>query len=364
MNQSKVAVIKTTPKTVLEDVGTLMRSADYGRFLDKSKEVLLKINITWHKYFPGCSTTPWQLEGVIRTLLADGFRADQLILVHNDTVVVKARVGEILNRLAPVGRKYGLKTIYLQNGVEWKTYTPKHPMMVLDEIYPKGIEIPSVFIGRNIIQLPTMKTHVFTTMTGAMKNAFGGLLQTNRHWTHSVIHETLVDLLTIQREIHAGIFAVTDGTIAGDGPGPRALVPVEKNYMLASGDQVAVDAVSARMMGFDPLTLDFIRLAHEKDLGCGSFPDITVVGEDISEVNFGFRCTETFASRGQKAIYHGWLKSMEKILLRSPIASWSYIASIIYHDWYWYTFVGRKRVRRIRETQWGKLFQTYADDQV
>ena len=37
-----------------------------------------------------------------------------------------------------------------------------------------------------------------------MKNAFGGLLNFQRHWTHSVIHETLVDLLSIQKEIHPG----------------------------------------------------------------------------------------------------------------------------------------------------------------
>ena len=112
-------------------------------------------------------------------------------------------------------------------------------------------------------------------------------------------------------------------------------------------------------MGFDPLALDFIRLAHEKEMGCGSFSDIDVVGEDISDVHFHFHCTETFASRGQKAIYHGWLKPFEKLLLRSPIAFWSYIASILYHDWYWYTFVGKRRVDRILETEWGRLFRTY-----
>ena len=36
-------------------------------------------------------------------------------------------------------------------------------------------------------------------MTGAMKNAFGGLLHFRRHWTHSQIHKTLVDLLAIQK---------------------------------------------------------------------------------------------------------------------------------------------------------------------
>ena len=71
-----------------------------------------------------------------------------------------------------------------------------------------------------------------------MKNAFGGLLNEKRHWTHPVINETLVDLLMIQKKIHSGIFAVMDGTFAGDGPGPRCMVPHIKNVILASADQV------------------------------------------------------------------------------------------------------------------------------
>ena len=85
-------------------------------------------------------------------------------------------------------------------------------MRVLDRIFPQGIRIPDYFIGKNIVHLPTVKTHIYTTTTGAMKNAFGGLLNTKRHYTHSVIHETLVDLLAIQKEIHSGIFALMDGT--------------------------------------------------------------------------------------------------------------------------------------------------------
>jgi hypothetical protein len=101
-------------------------------------------------------------------------------------------------------------------------------------------------------------------MTGAMKNAFGGLLDRKRHWTHSVIHETLVDLLMIQKEVHSGIFAVMDASVVGDGPGPRCMEIKEGGYMLASADQVAIDAVASKMMGFDPMELRFIRLAHEK----------------------------------------------------------------------------------------------------
>lgn len=233
-------------------------------------------------------------------------------------------------------------------------------MLVLDKVYPDGIFIPKLFPGKSIIHLPTMKTHVFTTMTGAMKNAFGGLLHQRRHWTHAVIHETLVDLLAIQKEIHTGLFAVMDGTIAGDGPGPRCMRLHVKDYILASADMVAIDAVAAKMMGFDPLSLGFIRLAHEKGLGCGDVRELEMVGEDISGVNFGFSGQEnTFASRGQKMIYHGWLKPLEHFLLRTPLVPWSYAASRLYHDWYWYPLIGKRRMKPIMETGWGRLFSEY-----
>ncbi len=360
MSKSKVAVLKTQPQTVLEDYGALMRMADYQAHIKKEADTALKINISWHVFYPACSTTPWQLEGVIKTMLADGYKKELVHGCHNRTVVVSAKRGEAANKHKPVIDKYGLRNVHLYEGEQWIRYEPKGEMLVLNKIYPDGIQIPRRFIGENVIHLPTMKTHVFTTMTGAMKNAFGGLLHEKRHFTHSVIHETLVDLLTIQKEIHSGIFAVMDGTFAGDGPGPRCMVPHVKDYILASADQVAIDAVSAHMMGFDPMELPFIRLAHERGLGCGEIKDIEIAGEDISEVNWHFKKGQnTFASKGQKMIYWGPLKPLEKLLLRTFIAPWSYAASIAYHDWYWYPAIGKERVRRALETKWGELFKKY-----
>jgi len=100
-----------------------------------------------------------------------------------------------------------------------------------------------------------------------MKNAFGGLLREARHHCHKYIHDVLVDLLIIQKEIHKGILAVMDGTVCGNGAGPRTMEPVIKNYILASEDQVAIDAVSAKMMGFEPLEIPFIKKAHESGTG-------------------------------------------------------------------------------------------------
>ncbi len=361
--KGRVAVLRTAPDTVLGDIGRVMQMAGYGAALPKDRDTILKVNITWDTWYPGCSTTPWQLEGVIRRLKADGY--GRLIAAHNRTVVVDAYRGERNNKHKYVVDKYGVENVHLyEPDVEWVVYEPKHELTVLPTIFPEGIKIPKLFLGRNIIHLPTVKTHVFTTITGAMKNAFGGLLNERRHWTHAVIHETLVDLLTVQQEIHSGIFAVMDGTFAGDGPGPRAMRPHEKDIILASADQVAIDAISAKLQGFDPLSIPFIRLAHERGLGIGDPREIEVVGLDISNESWGFVAGDTFASKGQKLIYHGPLKPFESVLLRSPLVPWSYFASNFYHNVYWYPVHGRRRVKRALESKWGQLFLSYDDGKV
>jgi hypothetical protein len=139
----------------------------------------------------------------------------------------------------------------------------------------------------------------------------------------------------------------------------------EKDILLASADQVAIDAVSAKLQGFDPMKLRFIRLAHELELGIGDPRQIEIVGYDIEqEPDWHFVQEDTFASRGQKMIYHGWLNFVEKPLLRSPIVPWAYFASNFYHNVYWYPFVGRKRVEAALQTKWGQLFKNYGDGEV
>ena len=231
----------------------------------------------------------------------------------------------------------------------WVRYKPKARMRVLDRIFPEGIHIPDYFFGKNIVHLPTTKCHIYTTTTGAMKNAFGGLLNTRRHYTHSWIHETLVDLLAIQKEIHSGLFAIMDGTTAGNGPGPRTMFPVVKNVMLASADQVAIDAVSAKMMGFDPMSLDYIRLAHEDGLGVGDPRDIEIVGDvDAAKENWDFHVGKNLVRvGGGDLIWFGPLKRFQKLFFHTPLVNGFILASDVYHDFYRWPLRRPPRVRAL-----------------
>ena len=298
----------------------------------------------------------------------DGYDPNLIHGCHNRTVVIDAHLGERENKQVNVVEAHGLRNVHLYEGEEWIAIRDAvgdltKKFLCLNEVYPDGFMIPRRFIGENIIHLPTVKTHIFTTTTGAMKNAFGGLLNERRHWTHPVIHETLVDLLMIQKKIHRGVFAVMDGTFAGDGPGPRCMVPYAKNVILASADQVAIDAVAAKLMGMDPLSIKFIRLAHDLGLGCGDPRDIEIVGDaEAARENWNFVGPfkkMTFASRMQHKIYWGPLKGPIEWSLKTVLAPWSYMASVIYHDSFWYPFIAKTQMQQVLASDWGRLFRNW-----
>lgn len=358
--RAKVAVIRTNSKEVLHDIEKLCRLADMPSGLAKDKTVILKDNISWHLPFLSANTTPWQLEGAILALKAFGWT--DMVAVHNNTVVTDPEKGLRLNKLSGVYRRYNVQEKHNFNKEEmrWVHYRPKFRTRALHRVYGEHIFIPEYFIGKNIVHLPTVKTHIYTTTTGAMKNAFGGLLGTHRHYTHSHIHEVLVDLLKIQQDIHSGIFCVMDGTVCGCGPGPRTMMPVEKGYMLASSDSVAIDAVAAKMMGFEPMSIPYIRMAHEDGIGCGDLKEIEIAGEDIKQVNFHFSVGHNMVSRFGRIVWFGPLKALQKLLFRTPLVYFFVYASFLYHDYIWWPLAGRSRQRKIRSTQWGQLFEKYS----
>ena len=370
MPGATVAVLRTSPSTVIDDYHRLVNLAGYQDEIDRAVDTALKVNISWHFFFPGSSTTPWQLDGVIRALKRDGYDPSLLHACHNRTVVIDARLGERENKQLDVVEAHALRNVHLYEGEEWVDVREavgdvSKRFLCLNDVYPKGFLIPRRFIGENIIHLPTVKTHVFTTTTGAMKNAFGGLLNEHRHWTHPVIHETLVDLLMIQKKVHRGVFAVMDGTFAGDGPGPRCMTPHVKNVLLASADQVAIDAVAAKLMGFDPMGIKFIRLAHEAGLGCGDPREISITGDESAAAeNWQFEGPfqrMTFASRMQHKIYWGPLRRPVEWSLKTVLAPWAYLASVLYHDTFWYPLKGRPAMQHALESEWGRLFRGWSD---
>jgi Domain of unknown function (DUF362) len=356
---SQVAVLRTRPETVVEDYGRLMRLCKYDQTLARDRDVILKLNLSWTKYFPACSSQPWQVDGIVTALLADGYDPARILPVENKTVVTEPLQGCRANKWMPVLRRHGLGFTPLPD-VEWTVYRFKTPLLKLNDIFPEGIEIPKMYVGRSILHAPTVKVHGHSTTTGAIKNAFGGLLKEVRHYAHEFIHEVMVDLVLMQRELHPGIFAVMDGTVMGDGAGPRTMVPRIGNLILASADQVAIDATAARIMGFAPLEIPYLRMCHERGLGVADPRDIEIVGDvEAAEVDMGFKTSRSLVIWGDQLIRRGPLRPLKHLLLHTPLVAWAPFASNVYHDWLWYPTIGKSRIRQFGSTPWGRLFRQY-----
>jgi hypothetical protein len=67
----------------------------------------------------------------------------------------------------------------------------------------------------------------------------------------------------------------------------------------------------------------------------------------------------TFAARMQHLIYWGGLKNVLEWSLKTWMAPWSYIASVIYHDMYWYPKKSSKQMSRALQSDWGRLFNNW-----
>lgn len=160
---SKVAPLKISIGTAIGDYNPLVHLADCENFLPKTD---IKLNPpSWSLYYHGYSTPPWPLDGVFKTLRVDSYKSE---------------------------------------------------MLAIYDIVDENI-IPKIFVKSNIYHLSTVMTHSHTTTTGAMKEVFGSINPKYRHNAHKKIHDILVDLLAIQKEIYKGIFAVMVGYICGDG---------------------------------------------------------------------------------------------------------------------------------------------------
>jgi uncharacterized protein (DUF362 family) len=360
MNKPTVAVLKVTPETVLGSVARACELAGARAALAAGRSTLLEEELSWRFPFPAANTTPWQLEGAVLALRAAGL--PDVRCLRPEAAMARALEGADPNHVGALCDRHGVGVLHAfrDEEVRWVEYRPKARLRALGKVFPEGVHVPDVVFGKNVVSLPTIKTHVFSTVAGAMKTAFASTLPRERHRATGRLHEAMVDVLAIQREITSGLFAVMDGTTAGSGPGPRTTTPEVKDFVLASADPVALDAVAAKMMGFDPMGVPFIRMAHEDRLGVGDPRDIDVVGADVSRESWGFRVGASGASAVGNLLWGGPLEPLQKAVLRGPLTSALAAGSEAYHALYRWPLKDRRTFENWRrETAWGRLFSAY-----
>ena len=118
-----------------------------------------------------------------------------------------------------------------------------------------------------IISAATMKTHLLTNVTLAMKNMYGCFPEENKAKFHRFGIENVV--FEVNKAFTPNL-AIIDGSIGGEAFGPLSSKPVNFETIIASNDVVAADSVACQLMGYDPLQVKHVKMAHDASLGDAS----------------------------------------------------------------------------------------------
>lgn len=116
-----------------------------------------------------------------------------------------------------------------------------------------------------VINVPVAKHHNLSKYTGAMKNWYG-LLGGRRNRLHQNIDVSIADLATFMRPT----LTVLDATrvLLRNGPqGGNIDDARDMNQVIASLDQVAVDAYGCTLIGEKPANVAYLKLGHERGIG-------------------------------------------------------------------------------------------------
>ncbi len=160
------------------------------------------------------------------------------------------------------------------------------------EVPCRGKILGKVFVARAaleadaIVNLPKLKTHSLTLLTGAVKNLYGTIPMGFRVRFHGEYNKSadfaqiLVDLFSVVRPK----LTLMDAVVAMEGPGPAGGTLTDVGLILASADAVALDAVATRLIGVDPFAVETTRAACAQGLGVGDLSGIEVLGEAFDAV--------------------------------------------------------------------------------
>jgi uncharacterized protein (DUF362 family) len=336
-----ILAIKYSRLNVHKAVREVMELADWKRFVVKDKPVSLKPNLGWDFLLPGAISSPWVVEGVIEVIKD---YVPKIYMVESDQVLVKADKVLKMTGLDKVCERYKIDWVNMSKG--------KFKVIELDDAYVLNkAEIPEILTKTQIITLPLMKTHGKTTITGALKNQWG-CLRKLRHNYHLVVNEALADINRIVKPV----FAVMDGTVGLEGDGPKSGISKVVDLILASNDLVALDAVAAKVMGFDPKKIKHLQLCARKGIGSADLGKVDVRGEDISKHLHSFKpASHNMVSKVELFFRKSFLRPL---IFKTNILDLMCFGAKVWY-WIWENFgPGKERQKAIlNHSYYGKQWQ-------
>ncbi|MDI9644067.1 MAG: DUF362 domain-containing protein [Candidatus Verstraetearchaeota archaeon] len=199
-----------------------------------------------------------------------------------------------------VFKSTGMMDAVLDSGGEFVDFEEQPPVIVdVGGILVHSVPFSRHVLENRIINVPKLKTHIQTVMTGAVKNlAFGCIQGASKSKLHSIgntpekMAKAITDVYAYLRsKVEVNLM---DAIVCMDGNGPSYGKPRVLSKILASKDALALDIVAFSMAGVDPSSVPYVREGMERGLGPSSVDEIEILGDPLP--NCKFRLPSTFVA--------------------------------------------------------------------
>jgi uncharacterized protein (DUF362 family) len=146
-----------------------------------------------------------------------------------------------------------------------------------------------------LISVAKPKTHDTVIATLSIKNVVVGSLVSlsEKEKIHQGIKAINENIARLGKHRMPDL-ALIDGFVGMEGAGPVDGDPVELGVSSASLYPVSLDAIMAKIMGFNPLDIGYLHLLNDWGVGVGDLDKIKVVGEPIDKVYRKFKPHPTY----------------------------------------------------------------------
>lgn len=243
-----------------EMAAALLEQADLLAGADPSMSICIKPNLVVAKPASmGATTSPELVEAVIEHLYSRGFRT--VYIMESSSVGVDTMDAFAACGYDKVAQRTGAQLVDLKRTATVDVSVEGYRMTVFRRV----LEVDY------LINMPVLKAHCQTLMTCALKNLKGCIPDSEKRRFHRLgLHEPIARL---NRAIKSH-FVIVDA-LCGDLTFEEGGNPLRMDRIVACEDPVAADAYCARLIGLDPRSVEYIRLAER--YGVGRAEPVTVI---------------------------------------------------------------------------------------
>jgi uncharacterized protein (DUF362 family)/Pyruvate/2-oxoacid:ferredoxin oxidoreductase delta subunit len=252
-----------------------------GRFAKQGEKIVLKVN-----------------------LLREA-RPEEAVSTHPSVVAAVGRLAREAGAVPVIadspggGYRYTRKTldkIYHTNrmhqaanqaGITVNWDTTSRPVSYADGILTKHFDIITpVYEADAVFNLCKMKTHLFTVMTGAIKNIFGVIPGLSKTGYHAKLHDVqrFAGMLLDLSQYVSPRLTIMDAVVAMEGDGPGTGDPRLVGLLIGSENPLALDVAATEIMGLNRAENPVIMEAERRALKPNRLEDIEVIGADLAAV--------------------------------------------------------------------------------